>query len=146
MQRCTVDLQHSVADIDGVRLKRGAVGVQLQKESARWNLGMRSVRQQVTHRLHNHASRDAVTAVESALQPSADADFWARANNLNGGRIHNAHTRHRGSKRRSFFVCLAREGQIKTREGVDVTGYTEEGHRCCGAGYFLFGRWSAGRT
>jgi hypothetical protein len=101
MQRCTVDLQHSVTDIDGMRLKSGAVGVQLQKESAGWKLEMRSMRQQVTHRLHNHTSRDAVTAVDSALQPSADAD----TNNLNGGRIHNAQTRHRGSNRRSF--CLS---------------------------------------
>ena len=50
MQKCTIDLQlHCVADIDGMRLKRGAIRVELQKVSAGWNLEMRSVRQQVTH-------------------------------------------------------------------------------------------------
>jgi hypothetical protein len=99
MQRRTIDLQHSVADIDGTRLKRGAVGVELQKVSAGWNLEIRSVRQQETHQLHGNTSRDFAAAVECALQPSADADLWARANHSNGGRIHNADTRHRGSEK-----------------------------------------------
>jgi|LauGreDrversion4_2_1035121.scaffolds.fasta_scaffold1068325_1 uncharacterized protein (DUF2141 family) len=98
MQKCTIDLQHSVADIDGMRLKRGAIRVELQKVSAGWNLEMRSVRQQVTHRLHRNTSRDSVAAVERALQPSADANFRARANNLNGVRIHNADTTPRQRK------------------------------------------------
>jgi hypothetical protein len=142
MQRYTVDLQHSVTDIDGMRLKSGAVGMQLQKESAGWKLEMRSVRKQASHRLHNHASRDAVTAMESALQPSADADFWARTNNLNGGRIHNARTRHRGSKRRLFCLsCGGRTDRENRGRGCDGV-IQRSGLHCCSvaAAFFLGAR------